>query len=237
MVSYDKQTINTPNPIARYAHRNRLKRIVSIVTSQADINKVLDYGCGSGVFIKAIQGANGIEAIGYEPFMTERVDADSPIFKDFACVAAAGPFDIITIFETVEHLDDREFREFLARADKLLTEKGKILFSAPIEIGPALIMKEFNRCILHRRWPENSVTELFLASLFGVAAKRTENIKCSHKGFDFRQTIRFLEGQYGPITIASYGPLPIGTWYGNSQVYFWLTRRSSRHEDSSFISP
>lgn len=227
MVSYDRQTLNTPNPIARFAHRNRLERVISLVTSDADVHKVLDYGCGSGAFVKAIQGINGIKAIGYEPFMNERIDADSPIFNDLPSVEAAGPFDIITIFETVEHLDDRELCDFLAQAKKMLNEKGRILFSAPIEIGPAVLMKELNRCILHKRLPENSVIELFLASLLGRAAKRAENIKASHKGFDFRKTIRFLEDHYGPVTIVSYGPLPIGTWYGNSQVYFWLTRRSS----------
>lgn len=225
MVSYDRQTLNTPNPIARYAHRNRLARVKSIVTSQTDVHKVLDYGCGPGAFVKAIQGINGIEAIGYEPFMKERIDSDSPVFEDISSIEAAGPFDLITIFETVEHLDERELLDFLRLADKLLTEKGRILFSAPIEIGPALFMKELNRCILHKRLPEYSVVELFLSSFLGVAAKRAENIKVSHKGFDFRQTIRFLEEQYGPVTIISYGPLPIGTWYGNSQVYFWLTRR------------
>lgn len=227
MVSYDRQTLNTPNPIARYAHRNRLARVISLVTSRADIHKVLDYGCGSGVFVKEIQGINGIKAIGYEPFMTERIDADSPIFNNLSSVEAAGPFDIITIFETVEHLDDKELCDFLAQASKLLNEQGRILFSAPIEIGPAVLMKELNRCILHKRLPENSVIELFLASFLGLAAKRAENIKGSHKGFDFRKTIRFLEDHYGPVTIVSYGPLPIGTWYGNSQVYFWLTRRSA----------
>ncbi len=177
MVSYDKQTINTPNPIARYAHRNRLNRVVSIVSSQADVKKVLDYGCGSGAFINAIQGVNGIEAIGYEPFMTERVDTDSTIYKEFASVEAAGPFDVITIFETIEHLEDRELCEFLTKADKLLTLRGKILCSAPIEIGLALLMKEINRCILHKRLPENSAFELFLASFLGLQQSVRRTLK------------------------------------------------------------
>jgi SAM-dependent methyltransferase len=227
MVSYEKQTLNTPNPIARYAHRNRLKRVISLVISQPYIRKVLDYGCGSGAFIEAIQGKNGIKAFGFEPIMKERAGADSLIYSDFSSVNAEGPFDIVTIFETIEHLSDDELAEFLARADEILSNNGRILCSVPIEIGPALLMKEFNRCILHKRRPENSVAELFSASIFGIAAKRANNIKGSHKGFDFRKAIRFLEDDYGPVTIASYGPLPLGTWYGNSQVYFWLKKRTT----------
>ena len=108
----------------------------------------------------------------------------------------------------------------------MLLDKGRILFSAPIEIGPAVLMKELNRCILRRSKPENSLSELFFASIFGVAARRDKNNKNSHKGFDFREAICFLEEEFGPVTIDSYGPLPTGTWYGNSQVYFWLTRRT-----------
>ncbi len=223
MPSYDKQTVNTPNPIARYSHRNRIKRSISLITSQVGIKKILDYGCGSGDFIKAISGI-GIEVIGYEPYMKERVSDDLPIYEDIACVKEFGPFDIITIFETIEHLEEIELRDFLVQANELLTEKGKILVSVPIEIGPALIMKELNRCILHKRFPENNPIELFLASFFGIAAKRAKS-KHSHKGFDFRKIINFLENEFGTVNIASYGPLPIGTWYGNSQVFFWLTRR------------
>lgn len=226
MVSYDRQTLNSPNPIARYAHRNRLARATRLVTSLVGVRKVLDYGCGAGAFINEIQGVNDIEAIGYEPFMVEKNHLDTPILKDFSSIQDFGPFDVITIFETIEHLDNNELVEFLERASPLLSQKGRILASVPIEIGPALLMKEINRSVLHKRLPENSLRELFLASFFGIAAKRAKNIKTSHKGFDFRETIRFLENEHGPVDIASYGPLPIGTWYGNSQVYFWLTKRS-----------
>jgi 2-polyprenyl-3-methyl-5-hydroxy-6-metoxy-1,4-benzoquinol methylase len=150
-IFYDKQTINTPNPIARFAHRNRLARVISLIKSQVGLSKLIDYGCGSGAFIKAIQGINGIAAIGYEPFMTERVDTDSPIYSDYLPVKDAAPFDAITIFEAIEHLDETELCEFLVQATELLTDNGKILFSAPIEIGPALFLKEINRCILHKR--------------------------------------------------------------------------------------
>ncbi len=225
MVTYDKQTINNPNPIARYAHRNRLMRVRALIESEFGIHKLLDYGCGSGQFIKSIHGINGINAFGYEPYMSERVSDDSQIYTEFSTAKIKGPFDVITIFETIEHLDERELLEFLDRANEILTADGKILISAPIEIGPALLMKEITRCFLHKRRPENNLLELLLASFFGLPAKRAVNVKNSHKGFDFRDVIHFLECHFGPIKIASYGPLPIRTWYGNSQVYFWLTKK------------
>lgn len=228
MVSYDRQTLNTPNPIARYAHRHRLKRVVSLIAGTTGIRRLLDYGCGSGAFVSRIQGMNGISAVGYEPFMTERVPGAAHIHTDFSTVEAEGPFDVITLFETIEHLTEAELKDFLQRADRLLGDRGKILLSAPIEIGPAVLVKELNRCLLHRRRPENNALELFLASLFGIVPERPPDVRRTHKGFDFRHAIRYLEASFGPVSIACYGPLPIGTWYGNSQVYFWLTRGADR---------
>ncbi|MFM6010814.1 MAG: methyltransferase domain-containing protein [Dolichospermum sp.] len=223
--SYDSNTINAANPIARYSHRNRLSRGISLVTSQTGVRKLLDYGCGTGAFINAIQGVNDIVAIGYEPFMTEYKSDNLPIYSNFDDIEKRGLFDIITIFETIEHLDVIETKEFLGRASALLSKNGKILFSAPIEIGPALLMKEFNRGFFNTRFSQNDLIELLVASFFGLASTRAENIKCSHKGFDFRRAIHFLNDEFGTVKVASYGPLPIGTWYGNSQVFFWLTKR------------
>jgi hypothetical protein len=100
------------------------------------------------------------------------------------------------------------------------------LFSAPIEIGPALLMKELNRCILHRRYPEHGLIELALAAFLGVPAKRAANIKYSHKGFDFRRAFKYFRAHSWDVNVISFGPLPIPTWYGNSQVYFWLTKKA-----------
>jgi 2-polyprenyl-3-methyl-5-hydroxy-6-metoxy-1,4-benzoquinol methylase len=49
--------------------------------------------------------------------MKERVNYNSPIYEDFYAVEAAGPFDLITIFETIEHLTDTELKNFLYQAN------------------------------------------------------------------------------------------------------------------------
>jgi hypothetical protein len=81
--------------------------------------------------------------------------------------------------------------------------------------------------ILISVYPKIIYLNYYLHRFLECRQKEQKNIKGSHKGFDFRKAIRFLEGEFGPVTIASYGPLPIGSWYGNSQVYFWLTKRST----------
>lgn len=220
MATYDQQTLNSPNPVARYAHRKRLSTSMHLAKSITPVGRVLDYGCGAGDFVYELNREKGIDAVGYEPFMEEVKSDDLPIFRDFNDICSSGKFDLITLFETIEHLTQDELDHFLKQSIDLLTENGAILISAPIEIGPALFLKEFNRSIFRNKWPENSIKELILAALFAIPAKRAANVKISHKGFDFRGALGYLESKGLEVSVLRFGPLPIGTWFGNSQVYF-----------------
>jgi len=225
MSTYDQRTLNSPNPIARFAHRKRLNTSIKLTKLITPVGRVLDYGCGTGAFVCEINRENGIEAVGYEPYMKEVKAVDLPIFREYNDVAQSGKFNLITLFETIEHLTQDEFDLFLVQSMDILNENGSILISAPIEIGPALLLKEFNRSIFRHKWPEHGIGELFLAATFGIPGKRAKNVKISHKGFDFRKAIRYLETKIYVIRVLKYGPLPIGTWYGNSQIYFTIKRK------------
>lgn len=226
--SYDLQTLRSPNPLARFAHRSRLERARRLVCSRPGVRRILDYGCGSGEFLASLSTHTELELIGYEPFMQERSAEQLPIHTDLKAVHALAPFDVITVLETVEHLHEEELVALLQQADTLLAPDGALLFSAPIEIGPALIFKSFNRSLRQRRWPAIPAQQLLAASVLGIPPQRASDIKISHQGFDFRRTMRFLQSHYGQIEPAGYSPLPIGTWYGNSQVFFWLQRDPQR---------
>lgn len=225
-ISYDRQTVNSPNPLARYAHRSRIRKSIELALSKLSQGRVLDYGCGSGVFVEAMLAARPGSAVGYEPFMTERVDRALPIYSRIEDIDGMGPFALVTLFETIEHLSDDETARFLTTCQRVLSVDGGVLVSGPIEIGPALIAKEFNRSILRLQRPDYRLAEFVKASVFGVPARRAQNIKVSHKGFDFRRAIGFLREAGWTVDVLQYGPLPIGTWYGNSQFYLWLSREA-----------
>lgn len=150
---YDKQTINSPNPLARFSHSHRLATSVALVSAEPGVHRLLDYGCGTGQFLKALQRGKTVQAIGYEPYMPEKSHASLPIYKNLNEIRKHAPFDLITIFETIEHLSGDEIKTFLALAEQILSPKGRILFSAPIEIGPALLLKTINRISRIHRWP------------------------------------------------------------------------------------
>lgn len=220
-LSYADQTMHSSNPFARYAHRRRFRTALALALPRIGSGKVLDYGCGSGAFISELL-ALGKNVVGYEPFMEERVAPNLPIYSRMKEVESLGPYGMITLFETVEHLKDSEIDGFLATCRQLLSTAGIILISAPIEIGPAVILKEFNRYLRmprHNRHFGYSATELLKASVFGIPAKRDTVITASHKGFDFRRVIRRFVSLGWQVEILAFSPLPIGTWYGNSQVF------------------
>lgn len=222
--TYDEQTVNSPNPLARYAHRNRLKKSIQLALSKCKGGVILDYGCGSGHFIAEILKHRPGGAVGYEPFMKERTAQGLPIHRSINELSHIGEFSMVTLFETIEHLHEEELVDFLATCDQVLAPAGGILISGPVEIGPALLLKEVNRSVLHLRKPEHRLLELAKASVLGIPASRAIDIKCSHKGFDFRKAISAIQALGWDVEILNFGPLPIGTWYGNSQFYLWATR-------------
>jgi hypothetical protein len=157
--------------------------------------------------------------------MTERKDENLPIHSQFGDVEEFAPFKVVSLFETIEHLSISELDNFLHESEKILEPSGGILISAPIEIGPALILKELNRSIFRLKFSEYRPFELLKAALLGVPGRRAMNIKTSHKGFDFRESIELLSQRGWNVEVLGYGPLPTGTWYGNSQVFLWATKK------------
>lgn len=230
MSNYDARTINSRNPLARYAHRTRVKKSVGFASAHIARGKILDYGCGSGVFVNEMNKLQDGVAFGYEPFMAERTKTGLPIYREFEDLKPFGPFATVTLFETLEHLSDTELDEFLQRAADALQPDGQILISAPIEIGPALFLKEFNRFILRMKKPEHGFGEFMKASLIGRPAARAANIKTSHKGFDFRAASRKIEARGWKISILGFSPIPLIGWYGNSQVFLLANRQGVNND-------
>ena len=87
-------------------------------------------------------------------------------------------------------------------------------------MGPVLIIKDIVRSLLFKRAMEYSFMELVKTELFGLSIKRSNNIIGSHKGFDFRKSISFIQKKYGDVKVLGYGPLSIKTWYCNFPFYF-----------------
>jgi hypothetical protein len=224
---YEKHTINSKNIFVRVAHRSRTIKGIEYIYNELQSGKLLDYGCGTGVFISILENFKKGVAIGYEPNYKGKFRKDIPIFSDFSEVQLNKPFDIITIFEVIEHLSNENLDVFLLRSNEILSEDGIILISVPIEMGLGLIIKEIYR-INKRKKIEYKPLEFIKATFLGIPGERIRNPAGnygSHKGFDFRKLVKYISMNCWEANVVGYGPIPIKTWYINSQVFIKVRRR------------
>jgi hypothetical protein len=224
MVSYDRQTVNSPNPLARFSHRSRVRKSVSLGEKHLPQNGiVVDFGAGTGQFLSALSDQRSDATLfAIEPFMPPSVDPRIQYISNFGSLSLTP--DLITAFEVCEHLTDVETEQFLFDAGSSLKVGGTLIVSVPIMVGGALALKELNRSITHRRASEYSFSELLAGSL-GRTVERPTNRRPTHKGFDFRWLREKLRSHFD-IENETFSPLPL-PWWANSQVFF-ICRRAAQ---------
>ena len=220
-VPYEKQTLDNPNIIARFAHRTRFKVSKEIVLNWLSSGMtIFDYGCGHGKFLAEIckiipKNMNTVKLLGYDPYLKCSYEGYT-VMQSLETIQDES-INILTCLEVLEHLDSSETQDFVEFARKKLVDGGKILVTVPIMVGPALILKELSRCILFRRRSDTSLKELLFAAILGVNPPRTKNIKGSHKGFNWEVVFLLLQKEFS-CTRLFFSPFKILGWYGNSQV-------------------
>ena len=218
-VPYEKQTLDHPNPIARFAHRARMRRSTRLVkpylTGSATL---LDYGCGQGRFLSELApdlDGQPVTLLGYDPNQGAQFDG----YRVVADPDEIAPqtVDVVTSLEVCEHLTDAEMQEFVDFTVKVMAPNGRLLVSVPIMMGPALLVKELSRSILLQRGTDYATANLLKAAFAGTPTPRAEDIKGSHRGFDWRQTMHQLQAAFS-LEHTEFSPLPFNHWYGQSQV-------------------
>jgi SAM-dependent methyltransferase len=101
----------------RVGYRNRLRLLERQGFRNSD--RILDYGCGSGLFVKFLQ-ANGVKnARGYDPFVAAY--GDGQILGEL--------FDTVVSYDVIEHHD--EPRTFLHSVAPLLRPGGLLVIGTP----------------------------------------------------------------------------------------------------------
>lgn len=225
-ISYARMTLDTPNPIARFTHRRRYA--VSLKFAQGVAHQdgtVLDYGCGVGHFLHMLADQRpDLKLIGYDPYTQHGDDAYLRV-RDLEAVQA-GTVDLLTCFETIEHLDPPEIDQFLVDAGRLLAKSGQLLVSVPIIGGPPVLLKEANQMLLFRRRSHYRAGELLATAFRGRPAERAADVKTSHKGFDFRSVPALLAAGGFTLTDTRLSPFSALPWWTNSQAFYVFARSS-----------
>jgi len=217
-LTYAQQTIDSPNPFARFAHRSRYKVTLDLAARLLPTGgTIVDFGAGEGTFLNRVgQSHPDSRLIAIEPWQTIAFPEIETV-TDIRDILPAS-VDLVGAFEVLEHVTDDQLHEFLKGARTILKPGGRLLVTVPIMYGLALPLKELTRAMLHRRFSDTGPLEMAKGTV-GFPIARAANRLSSHKGFDFRWLRRELAANFRIIE-ESYSPFPKAPWWTNSQAVF-----------------
>lgn len=238
---YARKQIYCPSRVVRWSHGSRFDVARRMVAPRAG-GRLLDYGCGDGTFVAMVhrdfretigldldpEGLAECRArLGHLPGV--RFDLTSDARRN-----AAGPWDVVTCMEVLEHCLERERRRVLDELASLAAPGGLILISVPIEVGPSVAGKQLFRALAglralgdYRHRERYSAVEM-LRSVAGLPVPRVAYQGRSahgayeyygHKGFDYRDLASEIRDRFH-IRQQLFSPMP---WLGaalNSQTFF-----------------
>jgi hypothetical protein len=220
VLSYDKQTINAPNPIARFAHRRRVRLALQLINRIVPPSgTIADFGPGDGYLLHCLRALRpDLRLHGIEDTMNSSYPEISFV-RDFSTIPDQS-LDAVTAFEVMEHMLDTEIDRFIRDVQRVLRREAVLIVSVPIMYGASLPLKELNRKLLHRQKSEYTAGEFVRATL-GYPVERPPDPRPTHKGFDFRVLRRLLDRSFNEEKLVR-SPFALLPWWLNSQIFFCL---------------
>ncbi len=113
----------------------RYRELLSDLSRRVEGKRLLDVGCGKGHFVYRAQEAGwdslGIEVTDAAVSVAQRFE--SPVIKQDFLGMTGSEFDVVSMFELVEHLVDP--RMFLAKAQEVLAPGGLLFVTTPNRVS------------------------------------------------------------------------------------------------------
>lgn len=144
----------------------RAEGIADILLPPFAKKKFLDFGCGEGHVAKYISGEASL-AVGYDirkgasQFEWENKKEGLLLTTEFEKVKAEGPFDIILIYDVLDHCRENP-EEILLKAKSVLSEEGKIYLRCHPWTGRhgGHAYRKINKAFVHLVFNEAELSEL-----------------------------------------------------------------------------
>ncbi|HEX2859059.1 MAG TPA: class I SAM-dependent methyltransferase [Alphaproteobacteria bacterium] len=224
-LTYEQQTVASPNPLARYAHLSRFKRAKALCQKYLPAKgSLLDYGAGDGRLLALLRKAQPkAQLLGLEPYMD--ITDKKHIFR--TADKLPPKVDVITAFEVLEHLDAHNMAGYLKLVNARLAKNGHIIISVPNMLGPSLFLKYINWRFIKRSQWIYSWGDVFKAGLLLKSPPR--ELKplgdyLGHTGFDWR-LLRVQMLKHYKLVEEFHSPFPALWWGFNSQWFAVFERR------------
>lgn len=239
-MSYSQRLLQQGSSLTRLAHSSRFGTVLGLIENRP-YTQVLDYGCGDGWLLRTLYDRQlcktgfGIDVADY------MLEACRDMFVDVSGFQFITPdqglqtiatqsCDLVLCTETLEHVDNP-----VKALDDILgycQPGAQVVISVPIEIGPALLFKQFGRYLANLKgnygYETYTSQELFSSvvrwDVSSFPSTHTDEAATyrSHKGFDYRKLKGLLATKL-VIQRELFSPFP---WFGSllNSTVTWLCR-------------
>jgi 2-polyprenyl-3-methyl-5-hydroxy-6-metoxy-1,4-benzoquinol methylase len=130
-----------PNPLINWLFWQRLRTVMNYVERRAPYERILDFGCGSGVMLPFLaQHSRHVTALDIDLLPLESIKKHIPLDANVEVLdanqtpvsqLALGSFDIINALDVLEHVED--LPRTLPQLIRLLKPGGRLIVSGPTE--------------------------------------------------------------------------------------------------------
>ncbi len=130
-ISHTDAKSSFTDKLYQWAKRKNLKKKIQIIDNQAyNVKKLLDFGAGTGDFVK-YANQSGYEAFGVEPNIKARNAAEPKGISLLSNMDALGnqTFQVITLWHVLEHLPDLENQ--ISNIASRLKPQGTLVIAVP----------------------------------------------------------------------------------------------------------
>jgi len=242
---YARKQLFSRNRILQWSHRSRFEMARRMVEPYAG-GRLLDYGCGDGTFLAMVHDlfprATGaeIDSSRVEECRT-RLHAfpaiNFALTSDLARPEHDGAYDIVLCTEVLEHCLDIAVEAALDDLSRAVSPTGTVIVSVPVEIGPALAVKQIVRSIAAwQRLGDYEHREKYRLQEFRTMLMANENAQIErpiytrsmgpnaevkfhgHKGFNWQSLESKIRRRF-KIRKIHFSPDGVGKWFA-SQVWF-----------------
>lgn len=198
--------------LTRVAYRNRL-RILQRAGLQR-CHRVLDYGCGEGLFLNFLKARRFPDIHGYDPWSSGFARAPRDI-----------PFDLVYSFGVIEHVSCP--RSFLKEQRRLAGRDGKVLIATPEAAG--LNLQQPDSLLMHQPYHRHILSREGIRSLAlseGLTLVRSEHrnwMDTKHPGMNSRFVTDYVDACGGTIDVL-FEKRKVGLFLGSPRLWrsFWL---------------
>lgn len=153
------------NPEDETEVKMRASHIIEVMLAGKDLYglKFLDFGCGSGHVAMEALSRSASSVVGYDIKAHHTWQSNSAITftTDWKAMAEKGPYDLILLYDVLDHVMDKDPGDVLSDLGRLLSANGEIIirFHPWISRHGMHLYTKINRAYLHLIFGEEQLKE------------------------------------------------------------------------------